>query len=255
MHDELTFCIPVRIDSQKRIENLFSSIEYICRNSACQILVIEADGSSKVDISSFSDQVIYRFIKDENPIFHRTHYINLMLKSVKTKYAAIWDADIIVDITQIENALKLISPSSPLVLPYNGICYNVPDYIAEKFRRDINISLFYKYTDLLNIMNPYRVVGGAFIVDVMEYKNLGWENEHFIGWGPEDAERVRRLFILGKKVRQVDGVMFHLSHPKTSVGTDAERLAYITRQEFCKVCRMRYDELVNYIKTWKWICD
>ena len=255
MYNKLTFCIPVRIDSQARIENLYTAIEYICKCSSCQIFVIEADVSQKIDISNFSSKVVYRFMKDENPIFHRTHYINVMLKSVNTKYAAIWDADIIVPVNQIENSLKLVEFVSPLVLPYNGICYNVPNYIAEKFRHNMDIMLLHKYKDLMSLMNPYRVVGGAFIVDVKEYKDLGWENEYFIGWGPEDAERVRRLFILGRDVRRIDGVMFHLSHPKTSVGTEAERLAYITRQEFCKVCRMRHDELVNYVKTWKWIYD
>jgi len=174
---------------------------------------------------------------------------------VNTQFAAIWDSDIIIHPRQIKASLSLVNHNTPLVLPYNGICYNVPEYISEKFKESKNIEIFYRYTDLMSLMNPYRVVGGAFIVDVAEYKKAGWENEHFIGWGPEDAERIRRLFILGKNIKRVNGKMFHLSHPKMPIGVDERYIAYITKREFCKVCGMKTDALIRYIKTWEWIYD
>ena len=40
-------------------------------------------------------------------------------------------------------------------------------------------------------------VGGAFLVNKNVYIKYGGENQHFYGWGPEDAERCKRMEILG----------------------------------------------------------
>lgn len=256
MFNQVTFCIPVRIDSQERYFNLKSVVRFIQTSTyECSPLkIIEADVHSKIDANWLNSNLDYRFVHDCNPTFHRTHYINQMLSGVKTKYAAIWDTDIIIDPQQIYSALELIEDiSGVMVLPHNGICHSVPRYISDYFRKTNSINALNAYKELMSLMNPYRVVGGAFIVDVKRYKLLGWENEHFIGWGPEDAERIRRLYILGERVRQIDGRMFHLHHPNTPIGVDEMEIAYTTKREFCRVCSLLPLELKAYIKTWPWI--
>jgi hypothetical protein len=43
-----------------------------------------------------------------------------------------------------------------------------------------------------------------------------YENEFFVGWGPEDKERYFRFNILGYKIYRVNGDIFHLKHPASS---------------------------------------
>lgn len=70
--------------------------------------------------------------------------------------------------------------------------------------------------------------------------SIGGENERFTGWGPEDAERMRRCRILGHKVNWIDhGIMFHLAHPKSSNSSYFNQdMADMMRKEFVRVCCM-----------------
>ena len=97
-------------------------------------------------------------------------------------------------------------------------------------------------------------MGGAYLVDVLRYRKYGWENEYFLGWGPEDAERYTRLEILGQKPCRVDGHLYHLFHPRgVNSGMSDKVLAKSTKKEYCKVCSLSPEELKKYIKSWKWI--
>ena len=87
-------------------------------------------------------------------------------------------------------------------------------------------------------------VGGAFLVRKSLYLEAGGENEAFYGWGMEDQERIRRMFILGLPVTQVDGSLFHLFHPRNENSRYRDKEAeYKSRQEFLKICRMTSEEL------------
>jgi hypothetical protein len=57
-------------------------------------------------------------------------------------------------------------------------------------------------------------VGGAFIVNKQRYLKGGGENENFYGWGPEDAERLKRMEILEEPTQRIEGPLFHLHHPR-----------------------------------------
>ena len=72
----------------------------------------------------------------------------------------------------------------------------------------------------------------------------GGENETFYGWGLEDLERIRRMFILGLPVTRVDGPLFHLFHPRNKNSHYKDEEAEIkSRQEFLKVCGMNSEGL------------
>ena len=78
----------------------------------------------------------------------------------------------------------------------------------------------------------------------------GGENEHFYGWGPEDAERVKRMKILGLPVYRASGPLFHLYHPrKENSWYGSADIELKNRQEFLTVCSMTRSELQKYIQT------
>ena len=103
-------------------------------------------------------------------------------------------------------------------------------------------------------MFGYISVGGAYLCNIERYKLYGWENEYFIGWGPEDYERFMRLDIFGKKPLQIKGVIHHLNHPRGgNSGNFFKHVILETKREYCKICAMMPDELRQYVDTWPWI--
>lgn len=252
---ELTFCIPVRIDSFYRERNLKTVLEFYSSQVECHYIIIEADSVRRIKDLPLMKNYEYEFVKDDNPIYHRTYYINKMLKQTKTKFAAIWDADIIAPINQLEKAYHLLNSGNiTMVYPYGGCLWMINSFFSELFSKKYDIKLFEYFPMVQMLMNGYNAVGGAFLVNVNNYKKCGWENEHFIGWGPEDRERYKRLLILGQCPQRVEGSLFHLHHTRGINSNDIDKsLSYSTKKEYSKVCRMLPKELLEYIQTWNWI--
>ena len=97
--------------------------------------------------------------------------------------------------------------------------------------------------------------GGGFIVDTKKYLQAGGENEFFLGWGPEDYERVNRMEILySQPIYRAKGGMYHLWHPRSLNSWYANEQYEINgKKELLKVCGMNGDELRSYIDTWPWL--
>lgn len=256
MNEHLTFILPVRIDSEYRRNNLKAVLNFYGKNPGFRFLIIEADSKARLSQDDYNCRnVTYHFAYDDNPIFHRTKYINQMLRIVKTELAAIWDVDVVCSESQIiETAGLLLSNGQTMGYPFDGKlwCINAP--FSELFRKRLDLSILTDFPQNKYLMCGYYSVGGAFLVNVSLYKNVGWENENFLGWGPEDAERYKRVEILtGSKPFRVNGDLYHLFHPRgINSGPFNENLAYSTKKEYCNVCSMTKDELLKYVKSWNW---
>lgn len=251
---DITFCIPVRIESTYRMQNLYTLLKYLTKFVRTNFIVLEADQEPKLKDNVNIDKSIYVYVKDEDAIFHRTKYINQMLHMVETPYAAIWDTDAIAKINQIQQAYKsLQSEDITLVYPFSGtfICLN--DLISHIFSKTIDIQYIIDTNPSSYLMNGFYSVGGAYMVNVKKYLEAGGENEYFYGWGPEDAERNARIQILELGVERVTGSLFHFFHTRGINSRDAsDNNALKNKMEFCKVCSMTTLELHNYVETWPW---
>ncbi len=243
-----TFIMPFRIDSAERQRNLSFSIGRLASLKA-KIILLEADTKQRVDKSSFYENVEYIFIENSNPVFHRTHYINMLLKHAETEIVSIWDTDIVVDYKQIYEAVRNIKNGCTIAYPYNGEFVMLTPNCSDEFIRIGDLM----YLEELNLKPIYNrpFCGGAFFVNRQKYLSLGGENEHFYGWGPEDAERLRRVQIMEHQVKWTDeGKAFHLFHPRKENSYFFDEKASIEmRKELVKVCSMNRDELSEYIKT------
>ena len=82
--------------------------------------------------------------------------------------------------------------------------------------------------------------------------SCGGENERFVGWGPEDVERLKRITILGEDVKwTTSGRAYHLFHPRNRNSTFYNRTKKCNAEaELIKVCSMDKVELCEYIKNW-----
>lgn len=252
---DLTFCIPVRIDSDKRKRNILAVVNFYRKETNARFIILEADNERKINELTLSPSLHYFFIKDDNLIFHRTHYINRMLNEVETSFAVIWDADVVIPTEQLAEAyMKLKLNNRTMVYPYDGRFCCINDFFSALFCKKNKIGLFTKTDMSQKMIFGYYSVGGAYVVNVQSYRTFGWENENFIGWGPEDVERNCRMRILGDCPERVGGPLFHLHHTRSVNSGDYMReVAFTTKKVLCHVCGMTSAELKEYVKTWSWI--
>lgn len=247
----MTFCIPIRIESDYRRRNLVCLLSYITRYFDTSILILEADKKRRF-VTETSSPIRYLFIEDHAEVFHRTQYINRMLSLVETPFAAIWDTDAIAPAKQIYAGYEALRDhGATLVYPYSGLFIAVCESMSAIFRSTLNIEMLQSPYLHRNLLNGYYAVGGAYMVSVERYQAAGGENEFFYGWGPEDMERKARLEILEHRIVRIEGLLYHLYHTRGINSNYATpKLAIRSKAEFCKICGMDKKELERYIGMW-----
>jgi len=246
--EDLTFLFPLKPDSIIRIENLSATTNYILRNFKTNISVLEVANYYNGFLRKLLNRTInYSFLESKDPIFHRTYYRNLISKSVKTPFLAVWDADVIVDKHLITDAMgKLRTGEADMAYPYNGKFYDTSEIIRSLFIRKKQIQILHKYRDYMSLIYGENHKGGAFIAHTEKYKQTGMENEKFYGWGPEDYERYERWINLGFTVYHAPGCMYHLSHPRDLNGSyNSNRQNEITNSELIRSKKSSYNELIG----------
>lgn len=218
---DLTFLIPIRIDSIERLENVLAVTRYLNLNFSTNIMVLESSlGTNQFLKRLLQKNVTYISIIDDDPIFYRTHFLNLMTAQVTTPFLAIWDADAIVKKDQIiESINQLRTKEYDISFPYDGTFLDTSKIIRDIFIEHLNIKTLTENIDKMRYLyGSNQMGGGGILVNTQKYKDAGMENEHFYGWGPEDGERWERWIQFGYNIHRSQGYMFHLTHPRDMNG-------------------------------------
>jgi hypothetical protein len=248
---DVSFLIPIRIESESRLENLFIVTRFINKFFETNIFIIESDKSQKIDKEVHNCN--YEFIMDNDPLLCRTRINNLLIKKCKSQFIAIYDADVIFPICQIiESVEQLRVGIADAVCPYDGSCTGVDSLFKTMFAQIIDPELF-TYNLGKFVTGTYRSCGGAVFINTDKYIKAGMENEYIASWGPEDIERVKRMKNLGYKVKRIEGHLFHLPHERKENSRYSSHESYIQyMEEYLKVCNMNKAELEEYIGSWPW---
>jgi predicted glycosyltransferase involved in capsule biosynthesis len=217
---DLTFLIPIRIDSIIRLENILMSIRYLLHNFDTNIMVLEASNYDNGILRKLLDKrVQYIFVEDKDPVFYRTKYLNIMTLKSATPFVGIWDADVIIPKEQIIDSILKLREGYEIAYPYDGHFYDTSDIIREFYLRRKRINIFMKNKDKMSMIYGNEMKGGAMFVNKQDYIQAGMENEKFYGWGPEDWERHARWQILNYKIHCSKGCLFHLTHARGNNST------------------------------------
>jgi predicted glycosyltransferase involved in capsule biosynthesis len=252
--NDVTFVIPVRIDSIERLDNLIVVSNYILSYCNTNITVLEADHrDTNILRKLLKPNINVLFEENHLNIFHRTHFINKLVKGVDTKYVAVWDSDVIVAVKQLEDAVSILrNNTADMVIPYNGRFLDTGLHVRDAYFSTLDIALLYNNVHDMRMLFGAGACGGGFFIDKEKYCMAGMENEYFLGWGIEDGERVRRLGIMGLTISKVNnGPMFHFTHPRNvnsnfrSIKAKEDAL-----KEYLRISSMTRDELQNEISTW-----
>jgi hypothetical protein len=252
--EDLTFLIPVRLDSVQRIENLQMTIEHLLAHFDTNIYVQETgDYNNGLLMKLLPVGIKYRFVEDYDPIFHRTYYINRMIEQCATPLVAVWDSDVITPANQIIEAVEwLRTGEADFVRPYDKQFLDTSLIIRELYFKTRDISCLQKHSGKMISLYPPYPVGGGFFANLEKYKESGLENEKFYGWGVEDGERVNRWNILGYKYKNTLGITYHLSHPR---GQNSQfhcpQEMDVKNAELYRIASMSKKELQKEIAGWR----
>ncbi|TAN19992.1 MAG: hypothetical protein EPN37_02585 [Chitinophagaceae bacterium] len=248
---DVTFLIPVRIDSEERLENLSMVIRYLDKYFDTHVLIAEADKDSKVSGLSLPDCCHLIFIEDHEPVFHHTCYNNLLTVESATPIIAIYDTDVVFSTSQILEAVTLIrNGKADYVSPYDGAFVSVDRLFKAMFGKLFDAELLQHNVGKFGT-GTYRSWGGTAFLNRQFFIDAGMDNEKIDSWGPEDIERMKRMQILGYVVKRIKGPLFHLPHP-SSLNSGYHDLSIRIRlmEEYLKISSMRKEELKEYVGTW-----
>lgn len=254
MMSDLTFIIPVRVDSEVRLQNLLLVVKYLLdHTSDTSLFILESDSCCKVEGLPLNTRIKYSFIEDHDPVFYRTKYLNQMIVRVQTTYLAVWDTDILVPEKQILESLRCLrADECDFIFPYDGRLHQVTSFFQDTCKRKGDLSVLVEYMDILPLIFGNNSYGGCFMVNREKYMEAGMENERFYGWGPEDLERVKRWEILGYNLSRIQGPAFHLEHPVLENSRSFnQEIGKNNNRELFRICAMTKEELREEVIIWR----
>lgn len=250
---EVTFNIPIRIESEDRKNNLICVLNYFKKHLDTNVIICEFDSESKIktfwntDWNSFCTLI---FIKQTTEKFHKTKLLNIMAVQAKTPYIVSYDSDILFFPEQYLNAYNsLKSNQFDFCYPFSTALRNIPKEHLSTLSNTLELS---SVDGLTKIEHPLPPPGGCFFINKEKFIKAGMENENLISWGPEDVERRDRLISLGYKVGSLAGPIFHMEHSRTSNSTSEHELFKHNENEYSKIKSMNPLQLKYYVDTWKW---
>lgn len=214
---DATFIIPVKIDSNDRLQNFHATINYLSTNLDTNIIIYEMDEHSKLQ-NIVKDNVTHIFEQNDTQIFHRTRYLNYMLNMSKTPITVNYDIDVVLPVeSYVEACKKILNENYDLVYPYG---YGNFQHKVNPSGRDkiiVDPSLTKLVDSDFETMYFLSWFGHCQFFNTNTYKQYGGENEYFVSYGPEDFERYSRFVNLETKVLHLkDRIVYHFEHERGS---------------------------------------
>jgi predicted glycosyltransferase involved in capsule biosynthesis len=250
---DLSFLIPIRLDTIQRLENLLVVVQFLRSHFDSPILIYEASSYSTGMVSPLiGKEAAYTFEEDGDTIFHRTKYINKLVKLSSTSLVAVWDCDVIIPPNQLKEAVQVLKEGrSSFVFPYEKEFLDTGVILREIFIKERKIEILLSQKGKMTTLYAPDPIGGAFLANRKDYIAIGMENPNFYGWGREDGERLHRWKGMGYKHSRIEGPLFHLSHPRgmnSSFHNDREDQG--KWNDILRIKSLGKKELIKEIQRW-----
>lgn len=244
---DVTFLIPLRIDSGERLRNVITTTSWLLEHLDTNVIVGIADVAS---VQSLLDARVKVIKIDDDPRlpFHVTRIFNELSRHVTTPLFVHYDTDVIIPIEQfLESAEMIRSNQYDVVLPYDT-WVSVPS-------DEIPVLLASEDTGHTPVGFPRSLgdpLGGCVMRSMSNFIDVGMDNEHFIGWTPEDKERIHRAQSFGSRVTRIHGPMFHLEHPRQTPRPYSDPYWQVGHAEFERIQTLTTKELHREVSDWPW---
>jgi hypothetical protein len=269
---DITFVTHLRYDSEDRINNFQTVLNYYSNNiPGSKFIVIEDDvkHNPSFDKIKWPKGTSFYFSKNEG-WYHRTRALNYGIKKANTSIVVSFDTDCIVPIQSVNYCRSELLKDATIAWPYNGYFID----ISYKRHNDF-IQNFYNYNTLLHKLGTnlspalqeildggnmsvrctnttHKSVGGIVMFNKERFLEIGGYNEKFIAWGAEDNEldsRIKTMEHISFRDNSDNSICFHLFH------TNNIRNQHPYYQSNCdelhKIENMTKEQLTKYIATWR----
>jgi len=220
----LTFLIPIRIETEDRLRNIISSVSYLLRHIPAKVIVKEVSNHPTFqfraipEIRKYVDtsNLTYLYEESSEPWFCKSKVLNDLISASNTKVVANYDADCILPLSSYYQAYDAINNDhADVVYPYGcGIYQWKAEYdfqIYDEFINTLDISTLDKRKSLSN-----STIGWTQFINRQVYIDSFMMNENFISWGCEDDEFYYRMSVLGNRIARIDNYVYHLEHSRTN---------------------------------------
>ena len=242
---DVTFVIPVRIDSYDRLNNLNLIILYLNYHFKTRILVGE-ESKKVTNVLERDEKIKYYHFDFQKDYFYRTKILNELYTRVDTPITVNYDCDVLLDSPNyVLSADTIRNNISQVVYPYAGKFCDVSKENIEYIIKSKSIERVKKQNLFVRNSNSY---GGAIFFNTETLLEGGGENENFKSWGWEDLERYHRFKTLGYNITRLEGSLYHLVHIKGKDSSKRNDYYQQNEEEYNKVKSMDKDTLIKYIK-------
>jgi predicted glycosyltransferase involved in capsule biosynthesis len=265
-HDlqSLTFLFHVRIDTEERAKNLKIITDYYKKNCInFKNIFIEDDKHQQVpNIIELTENDTYVFSKSEEA-WNKCLSFNKGIVLAKSEILAFHDLDAILPIEQILESIDLLKDKDAgLVYPYNGIFLCVSSKVKEAFSKSLDVNditkhwpgrLDINYQNENILVGAHNSVGGCVLGRRDNIIKSNGYNPNFKGWGYEDNEFPRRVYVMGYTVSRLTGkkaALWHLPHDGPGASAKATNPYYEQNRQICSFVETAPKEKVReYTKT------
>lgn len=257
---DTTFTIPVFYDHVDRKHNIDLSVCMLQRDIDTNVIVGEKVGPGEfAQFEYFSKWA--KYVRFEYKHFHRTRMLNEMALMAETPIIVNWDCDSFVSPFQLYLTVQAIRKGASMAYPYDGRSARVPREIwFKKVEHHLDIGIFSdtQFTGKRSVDGksakplPTTSVGHAIFFDKEAFIDGGMENEYFISFGPEDAERWHRFNVLGFRVERIKGCMYHMDHWCGPDSSSRNPHFDKNHREWDKIQAMSIDKLREYVDSFPW---
>ena len=248
---ETTFIIPVTIESDDRLRNAKSVLGYLNHHFNTNVIIHEfTKDVSKLNFIEKLNNLKIEHIVEVNSLtdYHRTRQLNQMLNMVNTPVVVNYDIDVVLPVNSyVTSQERILSNNSDFVYPYGHGRFQ--KQVLENFSRtvfDTNFNINSIDDIFWKIHNSE--FGHCFFANTEKYILAGGENEDFVAYGPEDAERAYRFKKLGFSISRIDDFVYHFEHSRTSFSSNTNARFYQNHEVFDKILKMNDSEFLDYYK-------
>lgn len=210
--DDITFVIPVKIDTEERTRNLEINLEYIRKHMDVNVIVSEMDfdGPKAKELSiKHKCRHLYTNIK-EGRLYNYNKALNIGARQVKTPLMAKVDVDCIITPEQWERTIFFLKrDKADMIYPFDGTFYNIHRCQIDTFREHLDINRI----DWRELSCWSREsVGGIQAYRLDSFYKYGMVNEAFEGWGFEDNFQKYIYNAQGARILRTQCPIWHLDH-------------------------------------------
>lgn len=215
----LEVIIPIK--DRKEVKQCVNSL-LDTKNIIKKILLIDG-GSTDSDCLTVFDELEknpkIKIIHSPQSGFNKSKLLNQGIQATTSDFLLISDADIIWNITTLQNLLKTVLSSSNIICSVKDVQESQPLSVELHRQRYIYQIDYHGDTAILQIVSasPDKKRPGCGLVCTgrSSFFELGGYKEIFKGWGWEDQDLLIRASLLGFQV-YTQGKVLHLSHSDAS---------------------------------------